>query len=174
MSDDTCSDSQQDRIRGNKRILKSFFNLSKPVEFHEHKWSEEYCITRKDGTSLQLFIKGNDLCGGWLELWSTDDIDRPYCGATTYVKDINNKEIYEGDRVKVEWTAELGVTELDCEAVGTVRYEKKFASFNVIFDEKFYRKVGEDGVYEQKTMQLGPSNEDDVCVSFEIIGDQND
>lgn len=40
----------------------------------------------------------------------------------TGLHDKQGKEIYESDKVKCRWLAELGFTEKDCEATGIVKY----------------------------------------------------
>ncbi len=95
----------------------------------------------------------------------------------TQVKDLNGKPIYEGDRVRVTWTADLGIKEIDCQSTGTVRYmhDGIVAAFSVVFDKKYARNIDigireEDfeSVYETENMELIQADED-MCVNFEIL-----
>lgn len=88
----------------------------------------------------------------------------------TGILDTNGARLAEGDRVRVEWTAELGVTELYCEAVGTVAYmpDKITAAWFVQFDTPFRRSVGPEGLYESESQMLLQEHEigDECLIHF--------
>lgn len=91
----------------------------------------------------------------------------------TGVKDKNKKKIYGNDRVKVVWTAELGITELDCEAVGTVKYmpDGITAGWFVVFDRKYTENINCEMTYEEKWVELVQAN-DEMTISFEILQEE--
>jgi len=95
---------------------------------------------------------------------------RDEIGIKTGVLDVNGVHIQSGDFVRVNWLAELGITELDCEADGEVRYmsDNMQAAFFIEFDKPYIRFVCEDGNYEEERIMLMQADED-MCISFEVI-----
>lgn len=99
----------------------------------------------------------------------------------TGITDVNGKKLLEGNRVRVSWLAELGITELDCEAVGIVAYmaDDFSAAWFVKFDDKFRRVIqlspggsysDDTGTYEVEYLQLVQAgSDDDLTIHFEKI-----
>ncbi len=91
---------------------------------------------------------------------------------STGISDESGLPIFEGDRIKVRWLAELGITELDCEADGTVVYKADnfTAAFFVKLDEEYKRYVFEDGHYACEMHALCQTSHDDDCtIHFKLI-----
>jgi len=88
----------------------------------------------------------------------------------TGIRDLSGLRLFEGDRVRVEWTEELGIKELNCEAVGTVEYmcDKITAAWAVKFDQPYRRSVGDDGIYEAESQILVQETEigDECLIHF--------
>lgn len=88
----------------------------------------------------------------------------------TGLTDKNGREIYGSMSVKCRWLAELGITEIDCEAVGTVKYmaDGITAGWFVEFDKPFKRCLGDEMTYEEERMQIIQPTEE-MSIDFEII-----
>jgi hypothetical protein len=95
-------------------------------------------------------------------------MENMFSGLNIYVTDKNGNDIREGNVVKVNWTAELGITELECEAIGIVRYVRELSSFWVIFDTPYTRQVSSEGEYEATGIDIIQADED-MLISFEVL-----
>jgi len=85
-------------------------------------------------------------------------------------------KIFEDDRIKVRWLAELGITEFDCETVGTVKYLTELgetAGWYIVFDKPYIRRVDKNGDYEEDKLHLVQFN-DDMTINYEKIGNIHD
>lgn len=106
-------------------------------------------------------------------VWGTKDCYVEHDRKDIYTgTDIKGKKIYKNDRVKVSWLAELGITELDCEAVGTIKYVN--CGFSVVFDNKYIEHVADEMDYEIDHLDISGLNseilEESESFSLEIIG----
>ena len=92
----------------------------------------------------------------------------------TGIDDVCGARLFEGDRVRVEWTAELGITEIHCIAEGIVQYmpDKITAAWFVKFDQPYRCGVCEDGVYETDSQMLVQVKEigDECLIYFKKLG----
>ena len=92
-------------------------------------------------------------------------------GQFTGLHDKHGKRIFEGMKMKCSWLAELGITEFDCEAIGTVVYQPAIAAYVLEFDKPYHTGIdigGDSGIYEVEQMQLREYDEDET-IYFEII-----
>jgi uncharacterized phage protein (TIGR01671 family) len=123
----------------------------------------QFALDKKTGTKYEIPPKS-------LEYY---EVLPETVGQFTDVIDKNGVKIFEGDRIKVFWLAELGITEFNCQTIGTVKYLTELgetAGFYVVFDELFVRKVlDEDGYYEEEKQPIVAFNED-LTISYEVIG----
>jgi hypothetical protein len=93
-------------------------------------------------------------------------------GIDTGIKDGNGQPIISGARVKVCWQEDIGITELDLEATGVVKYmaDGLTAAFFVEFDKPIHMGVCEDGHYRCERQMLIQAN-DDCCINFTVLDD---
>ncbi len=91
----------------------------------------------------------------------------------TGIQDIDKRtRIFVGDKVRVEWLADLGIEEIDCECVGVVKFHD--GKFVVWFEPEFFQRVeceDIDGSYSMQFIELTSDHHDEnTCLSFEVIG----
>lgn len=68
--------------------------------------------------------------------------------------DYLGRAIYESDIVKVNWLAELGITEIDCEANGVIKWDKDEAKFYVELLNEFKSTPIKDMEYNVNYLPL--------------------
>lgn len=117
-------------------------------------------------------------CGNaWFEELISDD--SPYgilreCNfeimQCTGLKDKNGKLIFENDVVKVNWLAELGTTEIDCEHIGIIKFYD--CGFYVMFNPPYKRFIAPEQYYEEMGLPLCESSykKDESTMQYEVIG----
>ena len=92
----------------------------------------------------------------------------------TGIRDIDQKHrIFVGDKVRVEWLADIGIEEFDCECVGVVKFHD--GKFVVWFEPEYFKRVAcadvDCGIYSMQFIELTSDHHDEnVCLSFEVIG----
>jgi len=130
-----------------------------------NEWVEGDLI--QDGDNKYIFPTSS----GFFEFsYSIKQVKPESVSMFTGLHDKHGKRIFEGMKMKCSWLAELGITEFDCEANGTVVYQPAIAAYVLEFDSMYFRGVDgfEDGIYEVSQMQLREYDEYET-ISFEII-----
>lgn len=78
-------------------------------------------------------------------------------------------EGYESDVVRVRWTADLGITEMDFDEIGVIKYNTDSASFRIELVKPVDVGVCECGIYREEWLPLLKC-EEDMHYDWEIIG----
>jgi len=131
-----------------------------------NEWVEGDLI--QDGDNKYIFPTSS----GFFEFsYSIKQVKPESIGQFTGLHDKHGKRIFEGMKMKCSWLAELGITEFDCEADGTVVYQPAIAAYVLEFDKPYHTGIdigGDSGIYKVEQMQLREYDEEET-ISFEII-----
>ncbi len=138
-------------------------------EKDKHKVYNKKTRELLDVLSINFDMETVVINNGLLAYWDFDDIE-----ILEYVGEFNkNIKLYTGNIVKVYWLAELGIEELDCNAIGVVEFDKEYSEYKIRLLKEYKRAVGGIGYYtetEIPLIHLNDREDDEQPYEYEVIG----